>query len=149
MSELRGSATGEVPSPIEDCWALVADIERAPRWQRTLGSVVVQERDADDRPLICDTVSGVSRFTVRVRIRVDYSPPHQIRFTQVASEDLDAMEAGWNLEPVGPELTRATYFLSLDPGPVPLLARPLEKAIRPLVVGHQPRELAEALAAAR
>ncbi len=41
MSMIRGSCAGEVDFPIERCWALVADIEHAPAWQRTLESVDV------------------------------------------------------------------------------------------------------------
>jgi hypothetical protein len=37
----------------------------------------------------------------------------------------------------------------VDPGPIGFLARPLERAIRPLVMGHQADELAAVLAAGR
>lgn len=147
MSLLRGSCTGEVEFSIERCWAVVADLERAPDWQRTLVSVAVIERDKEGRPVICDTVNDAKLTRVAVRVRVDYEAPHRLRFSQVQSEDLDAMEGGWELESLGAKQTRATYTLAIDPGPVGIFARPLERAIRPLVIGHQVGELADALAA--
>jgi hypothetical protein len=43
---------------------------------------------------------------------------------------------------MGPDRTRATFDLALDPGPVGRLAKPLEKALRPLIVGRRAEELA-------
>ena len=147
MPTLSGSCSAEVEFSLERCWELVADIERGPRWQRTLRSVEVIERDEHGRPLICDTVNDAKMFTVHCRVRVAYDRPRRISFSRVESDDLDAMEGAWELEPLGPALTRATYSLSVDPGPIGMLARPLEWAIRPIVMGHQADELAEALAA--
>lgn len=149
MSMVRGSCTAEVAFAIERCWALVADIERAPEWQRTLRSVEVLQRDPEGRAILCDTVNDARLLKVRVRVAIEYDEPHRLRFHRVASEDLDDMDGGWELEALGPERTRATYSLGVDPGPIPRLARPLERAIRPLVMGHQAEELARALSAGR
>jgi hypothetical protein len=148
MAMLIGETSAEVPFAIGRCWELVSDIENAPSWQRTLESVEVIERDAEGRPAVCDTVNDAKLTKVRVRVAVDYEPPLALTFRLLESEDLDAMEGGWRLEEVGPELTRAAYFLSLDPGPIPFFARPLERAIRPVVMGHQAHELADALRSA-
>jgi ribosome-associated toxin RatA of RatAB toxin-antitoxin module len=148
MTMLSGETSAEVPFPIARCWELVSDIERAPSWQRTLESVEVVERDAQGRPVLCDTVNDAKVTKVKVRVAVEYEPPVAMRFRQVQSEDLDAMEGGWRLDELRPDLTRATYFLSLDPGSIPFFARPLERAIRATVMGHQARELAEALRSA-
>ena len=149
MSMIRGSCSAEVAFGIERCWALVADIERAPEWQRTLQSVEVHERDAQGRALICETVNDAKLRRVQVRVRVDYTELHRVRFSYVESDDLDDLEGGWELEALDAELTRVTYALGIDPGPIPRLARPLERAIRPLVMGHQADELARALGAGR
>jgi ribosome-associated toxin RatA of RatAB toxin-antitoxin module len=146
---IRGSCSAEVPFGVQRCWNLVADIERAPDWQRTLQSVEVLERDDQGRALICDTVNDAKLRKVRVRIRVEYAQPSRVRFRFVASDDLDALDGGWDLESLGAERTRVTYSLGIDPGPIPRLARPLERAIRPLVMGHQAEELERALAAGR
>ena len=149
MSLLKGSCQAEIPASLERCWAVVADIEHAPEWQRTLTAVEVVERDPAGRPLVCDTINDAKLIKVRCRVRVSYEPPGSMRFELVQSDDLDAMEGGWQLEALGPQRTRAIYALAVDPGPIGILARPLERAIRPLVMGHQADELAAAVAAGR
>lgn len=149
MSLLTGSCQAEIPATLQRCWAVVADLERAPEWQRTLAAVDVVQRDADGRPEVCDTVNDARLLKVSCRVRIGYEPPHRVRFELVQSDDLDAMEGGWQLESLGPERTRAIYTLGVDPGRIGILARPLERAIRPLVMGHQADELAAALAAGR
>jgi uncharacterized protein YndB with AHSA1/START domain len=149
MTLIKGSCSAEIPASLERCWAVVADIERAPEWQRTMAAVEVVERDSEGRPLICDTVNDAKLMKVRCRVRIDYEPPRRLAFELVESDDLDAMKGGWELEALGPERTRAIYTLAVDPGPIGFLVRPLERAIRPLVMGHQADELAAALAAGR
>jgi hypothetical protein len=57
------------------------------------------------------------------------------------------MRGSWELLALGTGRTRATYALEVDPGPIGGFARrPLERLIRPLVVGGRPGELARALA---
>lgn len=142
---LTGSSSAELPFSIERCYALVADIERAPRWQRTLESVEVVERDEHGRALICDTVSDAKLTKIECRVRMTYEEPTAVRWTQIQSDDLVAMDGSWTLVELGPELTRATYALAVDPGAIGFLAKPLERAIRPAVIGHQADELLLAL----
>jgi hypothetical protein len=78
---------------------------------------------------------------------MSYDPPHRLTFTRVESDDIDRLDASWELAEVGPDRTRATYTLAVDPGPVGMLARPLERALRPIVVGRRAEELARAVAA--
>jgi hypothetical protein len=149
MPTLSGSCTGEVPFAVERCWTLIANVEHAPEWQRTLESVDVVERDERGRPSICDTVSDAKLTRVRCRVTIAYEDLRRLSWTQVASEDLDAMEGAWEIEALGPALTRATYRLAVDPGPIGILARPLELVIRPIAIGHQVDELARALESGR
>ena len=103
------------------------------------GSTCV-ERDERGRALVCDTVNDAKFTKVRCRVRVDYDPPHRLTFTRVESDDVDEMEASWELEEIGPGRTRTAgrpYLrCAVDPGPCRrVLARPLaERALRPLVV---------------
>lgn len=140
MSMMRGSSSAEIPAPIDACWAAVEDPSQAPEWQQGLVAMTVVERDEQGRPLVCDSVTDAKFRTVTCRVRFSYDPPHRLAFTRI-SGDLSAMDGSWELEALSEERTRATYSLALDPGKVGLLARPLEKALRPLVVGGRAQEL--------
>jgi hypothetical protein len=142
---LSGSSSAQITAPIERCWEVVADVEGWPHWQGGLESVHVLERDADGRPHTADTVNDAKFWTVRCRVRILYEPPLRMRWTRLESDDIDAMDGSWLLEEAGPGITRATYELAVDPGPIPRLARPLERVLRPLVVGRRAEELAREL----
>jgi uncharacterized protein YndB with AHSA1/START domain len=146
MTLLSGSSSAEIDAPIDRCWAVVEDVAGTPRWQNGLEQVDVVERDEAGRALICDTVNDAKFTKVRCRVRIGYDPPHRLTFTRVQSDDVDVMEASWELQELGPDRTRATYSLAVDPGHVGMLARPLERALRPVVVGRRAEELARAVA---
>ncbi len=146
MTLLRGTSSAEVAAGIERCWALVEDVARAPEWQQGLELLVV-ERDQQGRALICDTVSDARVTKVHCRVAMSYEAPYRLSWVRVESEDIDVLEGSWELEEIAEGRTRATYRLSVDPGPVGLLARPLERALRPLVVGRRADELARAVMA--
>ena len=146
MTLISGSASGEIDAPLELCWEIVSDLTRAPEWQQGLVEVTVVERDDEGRALLCDTVTDAKFRQVRCRVRLSYAPPTRMAFTRV-SGDAEAMEGSWELEPLGPARTRATYSLAVDPGHVRgLLAKGLEKALRPVIVGGRPGELAREVA---
>jgi ribosome-associated toxin RatA of RatAB toxin-antitoxin module len=145
VSLVSGESSGEVEASIESCWSVVEDLSRAPEWQQGLRSVTVVERDADGRPLVCDTVIDAKFRDVSCRVRCSFEPPRRMTFERISGE-IPALRGSWELEPLGPERTRAVYALAVDPGRVGLLARPLEKALRPIVVGSRPAELAREVA---
>ena len=45
MGHLGGEKTVEIDAPVEDCYAISADVENAPEWQGSLRDVEVLERD--------------------------------------------------------------------------------------------------------
>jgi Polyketide cyclase / dehydrase and lipid transport len=145
VSELSGSCSAEIAADVERCWVVLQDVKRWPQWQRTLERMDVVQRDAHGRPVICDTVSDAKLTRVSVRVSVSYDPPLRITWSQVESDDLDSMHGSWELEGLGGGRTRATYRLAVDPGRIGLLARPMERVIRSLVMGHQADELAAEL----
>jgi hypothetical protein len=146
MTALRGSSSAEADAGIERCWALAQDVEHAPEWQQGLERLEVLERDADGRPLVCDTLSDAKFTQVRCRVRFQYEPLRRVSWKMVSSEDLDAMDGSWELESLGAAATRVTYSLTVDPGPIGLLARPLERILRPFVVGRRADEFLNELA---
>lgn len=115
MAELRGERTVEIEAPAERCFAIAADLERAPGWQRSLVSVTVAERDAEGRSAVVDTVFDASVRTLRSRMRFRYEPPGAIAWAQERG-DLHRLEGSWRFADAGDGRTRATYALRVDPG---------------------------------
>jgi ribosome-associated toxin RatA of RatAB toxin-antitoxin module len=146
MTLLSGSSQAEVNAELARCWAVVQDVARWPDWQQGLERIEVIERDDEGRPVLCDTVVDAKLTRVRCRVRVSYDPPHRLIFTRVESDDVDEMEGSWELRDADGG-THAVYTLAVDPGHVGFMARPLEKALRPIVVGRRAEELAREVAA--
>jgi uncharacterized protein YndB with AHSA1/START domain len=146
MTLLHGSSSADVDAGVQRCWAVVADVDAWTQWTGGLSQVTVVERDAQGRVAVCDTVNDAKVKKVTVRVAITYDPPHRLSFTLLHSDDVKAMDGAWDLEELGPDRTRATFALALDPGKVGLLARPLERALRPLIVGGRADELARTVA---
>jgi ribosome-associated toxin RatA of RatAB toxin-antitoxin module len=142
MTVLEGTSEGDVDAPLQRCWEVVEEIDRSPEWQQGMESVSVLERDAQNRPSICEIVVDAKFTKLRLRVTVAYDPPHRLTFAKLGSGSVEHLEGSWELSEAGPGRTHARYTLALDPGKVGLMARPLEKALRPVVVGRRPSELA-------
>jgi ribosome-associated toxin RatA of RatAB toxin-antitoxin module len=142
MTLMQGTSEADVDAPIERCWEVVEAIDRSPEWQRGMESVSVLERDAQQRPSICEIVVDAKFTKLELRVTVAYDPPHRLTFAQLGSGSVACLEGSWELSELGPGRTHARYTLALDPGKVGLMARPLERALRPVVVGQRPAELA-------
>jgi hypothetical protein len=108
--------------------------------------VDVVERDDRGRALICDTVIDAKVTKVNCRVRMSYEEPVAVRWTLVGDGPVDSMDGSWELEPLAAARTRATYSLAVDPGKTGFVARRLESMLRPILIGHQADELAQALA---
>ena len=145
MTLITGSSEAEIAASLDACWAVVEDVERSAEWQQGLERVTVVKRDDAGRPTICDTVSDAKFTKVRCRVTVAYDPPHRLTITRLESDDVDVMESSWELTDVGGGRTHAVYRLAVDPGPIPRFARPLERALRPVLLGRRAQELDRAV----
>ena len=112
VADLEGSETIEVEAPLERCFEVAADIERAPEWQGTMRSARVLERDTDGRPSLVETELDASVTRLRVCLRFAYEAPERI-FWRRERGDLKALEGSWRLESMGTNRTRATYSLEI------------------------------------
>jgi ribosome-associated toxin RatA of RatAB toxin-antitoxin module len=139
---ISGSSSVEVDAPIERCWEVVEDVASAPDWQGGLLQLEVIERDEQERPLVCDTLTDAKVRKVRTRQRFSYEAPNRLSWEMLEGE-LDSMEGYWELEDLGGGRTRVTYGLAVDPGSVGRLTRgPLERAARAILVTPRAKELA-------
>ena len=136
MGIIGGERIAEIAAPIERCYEIAADLERAPEWQRALKDVEVLERGPDGRATLVATESDAGVKTVSARLRFSYDPPGAIRWVQEKG-DMKSLDGAWLLEDLGGGRTRATYTLAADPGRVlgMLLRGPVEAKVRDSLIG--------------
>jgi hypothetical protein len=147
MTVLSGSSTADVDADLAGCWAVVEDVLRWPAWQQGLESITLVEAGEDGRPAVCDIVADAKITKIQARVRVTYDAPNILTFTLIHSDHVDKMDGSWELRDAGGGRTHAVYTLAVDPGHVGFMARALEKALRPIVVGRRAEELAREVAA--
>lgn len=136
MGIINARASVDVDAPAERCYAIAADLERAPEWQRSLQSVEVLERDAQGRPSLVETVSDASVKTITTRLRFAYDPPNAIRVHQEKG-DLKSLEGGWTFTQSDGR-TQVVYALDADPGRMlgMLLRGPVVDKVKQVLVGE-------------
>jgi ribosome-associated toxin RatA of RatAB toxin-antitoxin module len=142
MSNLTGSSTAEIDAPRDRVWALVQDVESAPRWQGGLKSVKALERDGEGRATRCEAETDAKVLTVKSIVRFTYEGSDTLRWTQEKG-DLKSVDGSWELEDLGGDRTRATYSLEVDLGrKLSLLVRgPVVDALRHMLVASRAGEL--------
>lgn len=146
MSKLSGSSTAEIDAPIDEVWALVEDVEKAPDWQGGMKGMDVLERDDEGRALLCEAESDAKVRTVRSIVRFDYEAPTALRWTQVKGE-LKSVDGRWDLEELDDGRTRATYWIETDLGRMlgMLIRGPLVDLLRDMLAGARAGELKRAI----
>ena len=82
MGVLEASWTVEIEAPRQLCWEIAADVEGATKWQKTLESVDVLERDAEKRPTLVETVSDAKVKEAKAILQFAYEPPTGITWEQ-------------------------------------------------------------------
>ncbi len=142
---VEGSSTAEIDAPLERVWALVADVERAPRWQGGLRSVIGRERDPEDRVLLADTETDAKLRTLRSQVRFAYAPPTRLEWIQIHG-DIKSVAGSWELEQLAAETTRATYRIAVDLGAIaPLIRGPIIDLLRAQLANARAKELKVAI----
>jgi len=144
MGIIEGEKTVDIAAPIGRCFDIAADIEHAPAWQGTLKDVEVLSTDGDGRAERVETESDASVKTVKARLRFSYEEPERIGWVQEKGE-VKSLEGWWRFEELGPEETRASYGLRVDPGRMlgMLLRGPVESKVRDMLLGSAAQGLKE------
>ena len=146
MAMLTGSSTAEVDAPLEQVWAFVEDVQRAPDWQGGLKGMHVLERDGDGHAIVCQTESDAKVRTIKSTVRFTYDGPTTLTWSQEKGE-LKSVDGRWELEDLGGNRTRATYSLEVDLGRMlSLVIRgPLVDLVRGMLVSARAGELKRAV----
>src|SRR5450631_4337150 len=139
MGHLGGSASSEIDAPIEQVWAMIEDVETAPRWQGGLDGSTALERDDAGRAVLVETERDIKVRRIKARVRFTYEGPTRLSWTQEQG-DMKSVEGSWALEDLGDGRTRATFNLDADPGRMlgMLIRGPVEAATRAIFVNGRP-----------
>jgi carbon monoxide dehydrogenase subunit G len=142
MGTLTGSSQAEVDAPIEQVWALVQAVERAPEWQGGLKGIRALERDADGRAILCESESDAKVLTLKSTLRFAYDAPTRLSWTQETGE-LKSVQGRWELEDLGGGRTQATYRLEVDLGRMlgMVIRGPIVDVLRNMLAGARAGEL--------
>jgi hypothetical protein len=146
MAVMGGSSAAVVGAPLERVRAFVQDVERAPQWQGGLTEMRALERDAGGRAVLCRAEADARVRTVRSVVRYSYDGPAALSWRQEQG-DLKSAAGRWELEDLGGNRTRATYWLEVDPGRVLglVIRGPLVDLLRDMMVGARAGELKRAV----
>ena len=146
MAMLAGSSTAEINAPLEQVWALVEDVERAPEWQGGLKGMRALQRDGEGHAILCQTESDARVRTIKSTVRFTYNGPTTLAWRQENGE-LKSVEGRWELKDLGGNRTRATYSLEVDLGRMlSLVIRgPLVDLLRGMLVNARAGELKRAV----
>jgi ribosome-associated toxin RatA of RatAB toxin-antitoxin module len=138
MGTIDGKATAEIDAPIEEVFAVAADVEGSPRWQPEIKAVQVLERNADDQQVLVTVETDAKVRTLTSTMRFGYDDPTAISWEQTEG-DLKLVRGSWEFEALGEDRTRATYWMEVD------LGRMLGMVIRGPLVGVLRGQLVESM----
>jgi hypothetical protein len=112
MADLEGSSWIDINAPIARCFDIIADVERAPKWQGVMQDAQALEYDGRGRPVLVETHIHAIVANVTLWLRFDYFEPTGMRWTRERG-DLKSLSGAWQLEDRGCGQTRATYSLEI------------------------------------
>ena len=135
---IEGHATAEIHAPIDEVFAVAADVEGSPRWQPNFKVADARERDAEGHQVGVHVEIDAKVRTIKCELRFAYDEPHGLTWHQERG-DLKDLHGSWAFEDLGGNRTRATYRLSVD------LGRVLGLVIRGPLVGVLRHQLAETM----
>jgi uncharacterized membrane protein len=142
MGTIDGSASIEIEAPIAAVYGVAADVEGSPRWQPEIKVAECLERDGDGNQVLVHMETDAKVRRLGSDIRFSYEGPSRISWVQ-EDGDLKSVEGSWELEDLGGERTRVTYWLEVDLGrTLGLLIRgPLVGVLRGQLVDTMPEKL--------
>jgi carbon monoxide dehydrogenase subunit G len=148
MGNITGTSTAEIDAPIDQVWALVEDVEKAPEWQGGLKDLEALERDGEGRAVLCESHSDAKVRTIKSIVRFTYDGPTRLSWVQEKGE-LKSVDGSWELEDLGGGRTKATYALEVELGRMlgMVIRGPLVDVLRGMLVSARAGELKKAMEA--
>lgn len=142
MGTIGGSSSIEIEAPIDEVYAVAADVEGSPGWQPEIEVAECVERDGEGNQVLVHMVTDAKARRLGSDIRFSYERPGRISWVQ-EDGDLKSIEGSWELEDIGDGRTRVVYSLEVDLGrALGLLIRgPLVNLLRGQLVDAMPEKL--------
>lgn len=135
---IQGSASTVIEAPIDEVYAVAADIEGSPKWQPEIKRAEVRETDGEGNQVLVETETDAKVRTLKSTLRFTYDAPHGLSWRQ-EDGDLKSVEGSWSFEAAGEGQTKATYEMTVD------LGRMLGMVIRGPLVGVLRGQLVESM----
>lgn len=129
MGSARESTT-LIDAPLEDCLAVILDMEAYPAWVTGYREVTVDERDGDGRPTVVSYSVGGFGMSASYTLAYSYGDdPVTVSFEQVEGDLTRSISGRYELTPAGGG-TRTSYAAAVEPAiSVPGLLRRRVEAI--------------------
>jgi uncharacterized membrane protein len=139
---IEGRASAEIDAPIEEVFAVAADVEGSPRWQPEIKTAECLERDDEGRQILVRTETDAKVRTLSSTLRFGYDEPTGIGWEQTEG-DLKAVKGSWEFEDLGGDRTRATYWMEVDLGRMlgMVIRGPLVGVLRGQIIESMPGKL--------
>lgn len=110
----RGRGEIVVDAPIEDVYAVAADLEALPRWAPDVKHAEVLSRDDQGRPETAEFRVGGYGITIGYRLRYTHDQPNRLSWTLEHSNELRRMDGEYRFEPTDDGGTHVEYLLEVD-----------------------------------
>jgi ribosome-associated toxin RatA of RatAB toxin-antitoxin module len=128
LKALQGRASAEIAVPAEDCFALLASIDRYPAWFEVVRDAEILEREPDGRPRLARVELHVPQSPFgtdfKLLVLIEGDRPETMQFTKlpVDAADEDRLELIWRLRENG--ITEIEFefdaAVSFVPGYIPV-----------------------------
>jgi ribosome-associated toxin RatA of RatAB toxin-antitoxin module len=112
---IGGEQTTEIAAGAPAVFAVASDLERYPEWQDFLQRVTVRERDGDGRAALVDADADAKVTALRIELRCEHDAPRRVAWRAVGG-DIKGFDGAFHIAEVGPDRTRVTFSLRVDPG---------------------------------
>ena len=99
----------------ERCFAVVADIEHYDEWAADIKEIVVEERDAEGRPLVVTWRAAAFGRSTSYTLAYDYSEaPEVLSWVQTRGDITSKLDGRYVFAPGSDGRTEVTYHLEVE-----------------------------------
>lgn len=104
-----------VAAPPDQCYEVVADLERYPEWAADIKAVTVVERDAEGRPSVVTFRAAAFGRSTSYTLAYDHAKaPRELSWRQTAGDLTSKLDGSYRFEPADGEGTEVIYTLDVE-----------------------------------